>query len=64
MHNRSRLEIATISFQSSSSKIRAIIENLKDSEQHKELLELLQQLQSKEQAKMKFTLIVQVVHAK
>lgn len=64
MPNRSRLETATISFQSSSSKIRAIIENLKDSEQHKELLELLQQLQSKEQAKMKFTLIVQVVHAK
>lgn len=60
--DRLKLDHATASFQGSSLKIRAIIDYLKSSQQHQELLELLQRLQFQEQAKMKFTLIVQVLH--
>lgn len=39
-----------------------MLDDLESCQTHSELLELLQQLQSKEQAKLKFTLIVQVGH--
>lgn len=60
---RLKLDHATASFQGSSLKIRAIIDYLKSSQQHQELLELLQRLQFQEQAKMKFTLIVQALRS-
>lgn len=57
---RTRLEQATKSFQQSSSVVRAIVRDLEGSKQSAELLDLLKQLQLREQAKLKFTLIQQV----
>ena len=61
---RRSLANSTASFQDSSSDFRAAISLLERSGEHQEVSTLLQDMQKKEQAKLKFTLILQVSHAR
>lgn len=60
---RRTLAESTSSFQHSSSEVRAIISVLESSGEHGEVRSLLQDMQRKEQAKLKFTLILQALRA-
>jgi len=60
---RRTLAASTASFQTSSSEVRAVISALERSGKHQEVCTLLQDMQRKEQAKLKFTLILQALRA-